>query len=909
MRASICLFLVVASAFFAVPFTPQSSPLISSSLPSFNPYRFDPNGTQYAFNSTVADLDVYTNLTATVGGNCSFGTNCYLAWFSALNDTVSGQPILGTGFQFNLTGTGVRETVNYTLTVPRGAGTSTYLRFQWNGTVGAGTGARYLVSNSTSPTNTDPSRIKTSVFRPSTSNQTGTFFGSNSPGPNGGPPLPCGRNDECFDITDLIGYNITLTFLFNSTTTATGHLRISANNIEVVSLGASSPASSHSMSIDTNPAQIDHDARLVVSYNSTVSYPKPHTTQTLVHKWSTTLLSFYSPATYTSENYTLGTAQINSATFLSNHSFAQGLCTAQGLVHCTSVQFFSVNVTDLAPSTAQNTLVTAQSLNALASVTTGIGSVDANYWTPGENMTVRARNAPGVNLTGTQVGLLEPVPSSGPAPLNVTLSVAAPIGSANYTIAIPTTVTPLGSWTLALTFSNGFDFGFKTHDITIDELQVNSGSSITGAVGSGSSIGVSGRISYLSNPAFQPVNYNVGVFAVGSGTALLRNTGQNNGGLYISNITSVAGVGSPHQPIIMYITFRNNGTLTYDANITIDHEWFPGATHGVNVTIPLRQSSIDNGNDFQFTPLTYSLQALVTASGMELTLQSLATKAKVVVSMTPGIPESAVPSTRQHFGQFKITLHAKDKTNHILESPLPSVESPPYAYVLYTPLLPIQLLAYNTTTATSSNGGFSASLDSTHLLGVKSVRVLVLARDVNGVVLGDSDKDPTVFSDSTSLTPTVDAPSSVAVQESVRATLHLKSNATTLVTRITVNLNITGPAAVPLQTKTVTIQPGATSDFAFSFTAPSKTGVYTMTFSTPQYGPAGAPLLSKTIVVSVVSTTIQVILLPAIGIVIAAIIVIVYTRRKQPTEDSKTEKTKTRSTGTTKRADSAPRNP
>src|SRR5262249_39429703 len=154
-----------------------------------------------------------------------------------------------------------------------------------------------------------------------------------------------------------------------------------------------------------------------------------------------------------------------------------------GLIHCTSIDFFSVNVTDLAPAISQNIMVTAQSQNALSSVTTGLGPVDADYWTPGENMTVRANNAPGVNVAGTQVATLAPVPSSGPAPLNVTLSVNAPIGSAKYTIAIPTTVAPLGSWILTLTFQNGYDFGIKTRNITIDELQVNAGSSTIGEVG------------------------------------------------------------------------------------------------------------------------------------------------------------------------------------------------------------------------------------------------------------------------------------------------------------------------------------------------------------------------------------------------------------------------------------------
>ena len=895
-----------------MPLVPQSSPAIISALPSFNPYHFDPNGTKYAFNSTVASLDVYTNASATPpGGTCTFGTNCNLAWFDSLNDTFTTQPIANTGFHFNLTAPGLRETINYTLNVPGGAGASTYLRFEWNGTVESGTVARYLVSNSTSNTNTNPTKIKTSVSRPlNQTGTTGTFSGSNSTSSAGGPPLPCGRTDECFDITKLIGFNITLTFLFSSNSTATGHLRVSVRNIEVVNMGSSTPAFSHSMTADANPAQIDHDARLVVSYNSTASY-KSHSNQTLVHKWSTTLLSFYSLASYTFENFTLGTNQIKSPIFLSNHLFAQGPCTTQGLVQCTSVQFFSVNITDLAPSLSQNILVKAQSANALTLLTTGLGPVDTDYWTPGENMTVRVRNTPGVNVTGTQVGMLEPVPSSGPAPINVTLSFQAPVGSANYTIAIPTTVTSLGSWILTLTFLNGYDFGIKTHNITIDELQVNSGSSTSGGVGSSSSIAVSGKISYLSNPASQPVNCNVGIFAIGKGAGLLTSSVPSNAGLYISNITSVVGVGSPQQPIIMYFTLINrNASIKYDANITIDHEWYPGATHGVNVTIPLVQGvqGIDNGNDFQFTPLTYSLQALVTPNGVQLTLQSLATKATVIVEMTPGSSESAVPFLREHFGQFKVTLHAKDKTNHVLESPLPYAEST-YAYLLYTPVLPSQLLAFNSAT-TSSNGSFSASLDSSQLVGVKNLRIIVLARDSNGLVLGDAEKDPTIFSDSTSLTPTGDIPRSVAVQESATATLHLKSNSTTLVTKIIVNLNLTGPTTIPTQTKTIIIQPGGTADATFTFTAPSKTGVYTMTFWTPQYGRTGAPLLSKTLVVSVVSPTFQIIIPAAIGIAVAAIIVVIYTKRKQSSgEQETTEKTKTKSTGSTKKADSQPRNP
>ena len=888
----------MASALLAVPSSSQTQPSRTETLPSFNLFHADPNGTLYAFNSTVSNLDLYTKANATIGGNCAFGSSCNITWFDALNNT-AGLPIPESGFHFNLTGPSLKETVNYTLTVPKGPGALTYLRFQWNGTVGPGTGTRYIVSNSTSNIDTDPRNIKTNVIRPS--NLTGTFFGSNSSSSTGGLPLPCGRTDECFDITGLIGFNITLIFLFNST--ATGSLRVSVSNVEVASMGLLKQAVSHSMSVNPgSETDIIHNGRLEVSYNATVPYTS---NQSLIHLWQMVLLSIYLPVTYTANNFTLGQYQINSPSFLSNHTFAQGPCASQGLVHCARSVFFSVNITDLPPASQQNIMVEAHSNNALTSITTGLGPVDTDYWTPGDNMTVRAINSPGVNVTGRQIALLEPAPNlNGPVPINVTLSTSAQVGSVSYTIAIPTSVSPLGSWALTLTFTNGFDYGIKTHPITIDEIQVNSGVSVTGGVGKDASIDLSGKLSYLSSTSLPLNNCNVGIFAIGQGTTRLpANSPSPSTGLYISNVTSVVGVGSPQQPIIMYFSLVNpNATNTYDANVTIDHEWYPGATHGVNVTIPLTPTNIDNGNNFQFTPVTYSLRALITQNGIQLTLQSLATKSQITLNMTPGVEGSAVPFLREHFGNFKITVHAKNTSTQAVETPFPSVESPPYAYLLYTQVLPSQLLAYNSTVTATSDGSFRGTLPTNQLVGVKELRVIVLARDFNGIVLGDETRDPTVLSDSSILQPTADLPSSVAVQQSVDVTLHLKSDAVSLVTHLTVNLDFTGPATIPTQTSSVTIQPGTTVDVKFKFTAPSSTGTYTMTFSSPEYGGTGSPLLAKTVVVSLVSSTLQVIIPAVVGLVAAAIIATVYynKRRRPEVETEASEKTRPKTTSSPK---------
>lgn len=790
------------------------------------------------------------------------------------------------------TTTSLRESINYTLVIPQGAGTTTFIRFDWNGTVASGTSARYLLSNSTSNSNSDITKLKFNVTR------TTDFPGGPPPSSTGGQPLPCSPTDECFDVTKYIGFNITLTFLFISTPTATGRLKATVSNVEVASVGAPKSAVSHALFVNpNNSTEIIHYGKLLLTYNSTVTYKKPNTAgQFLNHTWHQMLLSFYLPATYRLDNATLDGNRIDNATYL----FGHGPCITQGVIECTNSVFFSLNMT--APfdkGVNRIALFTARSTNSISSLKTSLGVVDTDFWTPGDNMTLRITNRPGVNTTGSQVAWLQPNPNpSGIIPVNITLALAAGEGTANYTITLPSS--QLGSWTLTATFANGYDYGYGTHKFRIDEIQIQPGSfSANGGVGSGTALNAAGKLSYVSNSS-SAVNVNATVFAIRAGRgASLASTKASAPvplGLYESNITVVNGVGTVHQPIIMYFSLINPTADQFSANLTIDHEWFAGQTHGVNATI-LDIFRTFSDDPFLSTPVTYSMQAVLTAAGIHLTVQSLRTNNRVTLNMTPGTGASAVPFLRQHFGFFKMTLHTYNlSSNQTSNLPL---ESPPYAYLLYAPLVPSQLLAYSPTVTTlSSDGRFSATLTSNQLLGVKKLLLIVLARDLNGIVLGDQTRDPTASSDSTVLTPTAEVPGAVTIRQSVMATLHLKSNSTSLATTLTVNLDITGQSGLPTQTSSVSIEPGKTKDVTFTFTAPSTAGPYTITFSSPQYGGVGSPFLAKTLQVSLVASNLQILIPAAIGLVAATMIAAIYVIRKRPEDEVEaSEKTRPKAFG------------
>jgi len=846
---------------------PEVSSLGRPSL--FSP---DPNGTKWAFNSTFAHFDLYTL------NNVTFiSPSSNITWFSRFNNTVNGVPIPNTAFLFNITSSSsVTRMINYSLNIPKGTGSTTFLKFDWNGTIGSGTGARYLLSNST----------KVVLNIPKNSD----FTGGPPLNSTGNIPLSCGPSEECFDVTKFVGFNLTLTFLFNSTS-ASGRLAITVSNIEVASVNdIPTPASSHYMSLNSNDStDLVHHARAQLVYNSTTSYARPNLSGKLNHTWGQMIITFFLPSSYRLDNVTLDGVTILPATYV----FKQGSCTTKAPLECTGVTFTSLSMTAPLDKGNRTAIFVVQSVNAISSVQTILGNASTDFWTPGENMTLRVRNQPGVNLTGTQAAWF--TDPRGIFPVNnMTLSTAATRGLDNYTVTLPSS--PLGAWTLTTVFQNTggfdklpFDYGIMSHSFRIEELQLKSSSfAATGGVGRGASLNIIGSLMYASDSS-SASNLNATVFAVasGPGASLVSTTVTASTGLYISNMTMVNGIGTVRTPITLYISIVNpTGTNGFNANLTVEHEWAPGFAHGVNATIPLKMGDEPFNNTRSFT---YSVQATIDATGLHLQVQSLATDNKKTADMTIG--SSAVPFLRQHSGLFKMTLHTKNLSNNVTATSIP-LESPPYAYLLYAPIIPGRLLAYSTTT-TSSTGSFSTMLGSDRLVGVKRLLIIVLARDANGVTLGDVAQDPSAAKDSTILTSTADIPGDATVQQQVTATLHLKSNATAFPIALSVNLNITGSgSSAPIQPKTVTIAPGITQDLSFSFAAPATPGTYLVTFSSPQYGAAGSVLLSKTLQVSLVASNLQILIPVLIGLVAAIVIVGVYLLRKEPAEEEGLEKTK-----------------
>ena len=865
-----------------------------------NTFPPDPNGTTIAFNSTLAHFDLYREFggpnDAALFPNPPNGT---LTWSSKFNSTQDGVPIPGTAFNFTIPKSPLGATaqnVSWTLNIPSGgvlqSSGFTYVKFDWNGTVGTGTGARYLVFNGTGPGAPLVRRIVAS----------GNFTGSptNSTGIPTGAPVACGPTDECFDVTKFIGYNLTLTFLFNSTTAGNG-LKVQVSNVEVASVRIiQDPAFAHWMYQNpSNPVEIVHNAKMRLSYNSTVTYiPRPRiSNQTKTHPWGQMILTLYWPASFTLNSVQLLGVTGVFPTVSPAIPLSQGTCVPIiPTLECTNVKFVSLNMTSPGDAVSNKTaFFTATSINAISSLGTGLGGVDTSFWAPGENMTLRVVNRPGVDLPGTQVAWFTD-PNGITSVNNSTLSINAKSGTANYTVRLPSS--PLGNWSLTTTFVNGYDYGNQNGRFRVEELQVKPGSfSLSGSAGSGAQLTVKGALTYkpegssLDSPVAGNVNTTVFALSTGPGAGLSFTRGTPSSGLYISNISAVNGVGSIDHPIIMYFSLNSTPSSQYQAaNLTIDHEWYSGLAHGVNVTISMAQLGDEPYNK---TPLTYSIQALITSTGVQLTIQSLQTNNKVTVNLTPGVGGSAVPFLRQHFGLFRLTIQAKNTSSHLVSTQ--SLESPSYAYILYSPLVPSQLLAYSPTVPTlASDGSFSTSLPSGQILGAKNLVFLVLARDSNGIVLGDSSQNPAVISDSTTLTPTADIPSEATVQQSVTVTLHLKSNSTLLKMTLTLNLDVTGQSeSVPTQTQSVSISPGASRDVSFTFRAPSSSGRYLVTFSSPQYGTSGSPLLTKTLQVSLISTNLQLLLPAAIGLVAAIVILGAYVIRKSPGKEVEpSEKTK-----------------
>ncbi len=213
----------------------------------------------------------------------------------------NGAPILDTTFNVTIPSGAPPANDNVTfskvLNVPKGnVSSTTYLRFDWRGNLGNFTKTSYIIYNDTS---------KAPIFPIVTKFNQTTITGGPPVITNGSPPVGCGPNDNCYDVTKYLGFNLTLVFAFNTTSQGKG-LSIRVSNVAVVSAdGLPINSYSHSMGLDpTDPTSmtVNHKSDLAIptGYFANVTYPEPNgASGHLNHTWSNMILSFYYPNSYT----------------------------------------------------------------------------------------------------------------------------------------------------------------------------------------------------------------------------------------------------------------------------------------------------------------------------------------------------------------------------------------------------------------------------------------------------------------------------------------------------------------------------------------------------------------------------------------------------------------------------------
>src|SRR5207247_9136474 len=184
---------------------------------------------------------------------------------------------------------------------------------------------------------------------------------------------------------------------------------------------------------------------------------------------------------------------------------------------------------------------------------------------------------------------------------------------------------------------------------------------------------------------------------------------------------------------------------------------------------------------------------------------------------------------RPHAGLFNITLTSILHNNP--QTPASFILSPLYAYVPSS-LAPSKYLSPSNVIRTDSNGDFSATISSNLLLGAKNMTVLLLARDATGIGLVNN-LSTIGLTDSTVLISTTDSIGTVARDQTVTATLHVKSNSTKITEVITVNLILQGNGLLPetKATKQVTISPRDSQTETLTFSAPPTIETYNLNLS------------------------------------------------------------------------------
>src|SRR6266705_2846209 len=819
---------MLAVVLASIPSLPQAHPGPQGLITSGQMTSFhDPPGALTAVNYTYSQANLYTNSSAKPAQEfpSSNFTGTSLTWLSTVNQTRNNAPIQNTGFRFSLT----QENLTQGRVVANW--TLTVPQFNCTGCTGVSVNFNFF-GNLTRGTN-----ATYTVYPRSPPNS--TVIASHSYATLGTFPtaatLGCPEN-VCVDVTKYRGYNITLSFSFGWTfSNQSRGMFAEAGEIVVASVGNFNPSTTNVMQQDpSNPSSIIHTTNLSgIKYNNTLTtYVQPGNVSTPKPWWQIEAVGLYYPVGYTikqvSLNGTIIFPSISEVPFETQHCVPGTGC-SQSLI--------AFNVTDFS-RTLTITFPPALSIQT-TSISTAAGGV-------------------------------------------FNFSLPSTCGSSSQLCAT--------NWSFSAVFTSPYDLGNATSSFRIDLLQVKSFSS----TGGNNALSVQGTLEYGNGSAAQGVNATL--FAIDHGTPIntpiSNSTSIHSTRLYISNVTLVNGVFTQGQSLIMLFTIVNpNATQAYNATITVEHDW-PGPQRH-NMTVPVFLGLGDGLGDFAFTNATartYMVQITFTGTGVQAVVTSVftnnPTKALVMAQGT-----SPVVPNRAHAGLFNITITSM--INNKTQGSPNSILSPTYAYV--TPsLAPSRYLYGSPVFQTKSDGSFAATISSDSLLGAKSLTVFVLARDAFGIVVVNN-LPSTGFTDSTTLLSNADPVGPVAKGQSATATLHLKSNATEpngVIEVITVNLIIQGngmSAQTVAMLTGVTIAPGASQTVTLSFTAPSNTGSYTLTFSSPEYE---GPLASQTLQVTILQSNLQILIPAAIGVVAAIIVIGVYLIRGKPVEEAE-EKTKT----------------
>ncbi len=885
IRGWACVLLILVSTLAAVPNLPVSHASVQQLAAHNNTFPLkDPNGPLKAFNYTYAQADLYTNssngIKVTPAPNTISGTT--FKWLNTVPRTTNGTQVSGTALSFNLTAPSLlkgSQEVNWTLRIPQFNCVNcntTIVRFAFFGSLTKGTSANYTLTF-TNGTQVPVSQCSGIGFFPCSRTDLGpcvfpTVPLSQSCGPRNDNSQSCGSANVCLNATKFIGFDLRLSFRFGWNSSETG-LTVDVGELVVTSIDTTFKNSvSNSMAFNsTDTSKVVHTARLFpIKYNSTVSYLN-QTGASVTHIWSIETLNIYYPAGYKITRILLNsTAQTPILIYplppevaFENTPCKDSACSVSLLaLNMSDFRLFSRNSTDL--------VLTATTPNTLSPLSTLAGNAPINSFMPNEQISVKVSNAlTVVNASATTR-----------APENLTITFFDPTGNTltiprkSYTTSsgglfnntIPAaSLNPFGLWNITVSFINNFDMGFKFQTFTVRQILLAPGS--FSYIGSNSLLTVTGKLTYTNQSAASAVNGTVFAMDAAFGTNPITTTNTSSTSLYISNITLVNGIFTTGQPLRMFFTVVNPTTRGFNATLTIEHEWPGSISHGVRATFPL-----DLGDQpFTFGPVVYKADIFLLSTGVQIQVTSLTTHNARTVTASLGL--SPVLSSRQHSGLFKITISSLSGSQTFVPN---SLESPAYGYVVASGFVPGKLLAFSKPFTTQTDGTFSTTFTSARILGAQKLVLLVLARAGNGIVLGN--QDPTIQPpDSTILQSSLDAPSEAAVKQAVTVTLRLKNNSTKITFSLTINAELSGSGTVP--SKTAALPPGGQQDLPFTFTTPSSPGVYTLTFSSPEYG---APLLTKTLQVSLLQSNLQILVPAIIGLVAALVILGFYLVKKSP---------------------------